>query len=303
MKRLLEYRVVILVMALAALFGLGYLAAALRHIEFHAPQPLGFDVHFSGQSAGGGGGLEMPFWKVILFVLAIMALLALVMFLLDPELRKRLLLRLIRLAGLAAVCWLLVSRTLGQQAQENTEAAAPPAGGGAAFSSGNAVYVPPQVAPWLIYGLSFGLALLLVLVGWWVYRLRRKKAAAAPLEALAGIARETLDGLADGRNWEDAIVQCYVRMNRVVSAQRGLVRQLGMTPTEFATRMEQAGLPGEAIRTLTRLFEQVRYGGQASSAEDRNLAVAALSAILRTCGNADDELGVLRYEGNRFSSN
>jgi hypothetical protein len=48
--------------------------------------------------------------------------------------------------------------------------------------------------------------------------------------------------------------------------------------------MERAGLPGEAVRTLTRLFEGVRYGRKTTSRAERDLASAALSAILHDCG-------------------
>ena len=79
-------------------------------------------------------------------------------------------------------------------------------------------------------------------------------------------------------------MRAYVRMNEAVSSARGLVRQPAATPSEFSARMEQAGLPGEAARALTGLFEQVRYGGQSASPQDRDLAAAALNAILRACG-------------------
>jgi hypothetical protein len=122
------------------------------------------------------------------------------------------------------------------------------------------------------------------LIGWFIYTRRPKLGQALSMAEIAGIAREAREGLQEGQDWDDAIVRCYVRMNEIVTQERGLVRQLGNTPAEFALRMERAGLPGEAVRTLTRLFEGVRYGGKTTSPAERDLAAAALSAILHYCG-------------------
>ncbi len=105
------------------------------------------------------------------------------------------------------------------------------------------------------------------------------------MDQIANIARQTLKGLEEGQPWDDIIVACYVKMTRVVEQERGLLRQVAMTPAEFALKLERAGLPGEAVRTLTHLFEEVRYGArQQASREQRDLAVASLHAILRACG-------------------
>jgi len=82
-------------------------------------------------------------------------------------------------------------------------------------------------------------------------------------------------------------VQAYIRMNEVVVAERGLIRQPGSTPSEFAHRMERIGLPAEAVRALTGLFEGVRYGAKTSSPAERDLAAAALKAILHHCGRKE----------------
>jgi hypothetical protein len=145
-------------------------------------------------------------------------------------------------------------------------------------------FSPPQVNPWVGFLTSFAITLGLVALAWFIASRRPKKRPVPILVDLAGIAREALADLESGQNWDDAIVAAYVRMNEVVTEERGLIRQPGTTPSEFAVRMEQAGLPGEAARVLTRLFEQVRYGGQTSTRQERDLAAAALSAILRACG-------------------
>ena len=80
------------------------------------------------------------------------------------------------------------------------------------------------------------------------------------------------------------ILDSYFRMSRAVQKWRGLARHQAMTPSEFAARLEQAGLPGEAVRGLTRLFESVRYGEHKSTPDEINEAVTCLSAILHHCG-------------------
>ncbi len=281
---MLEYRAVILFMALIGLIGLGYLAAGLRTIKFHEPEPLGFDFGGAAQQAGFGAAPDIPLWQVIVLAAILTALFILIMLLVDPETRKRLLWTLFRFAlTFVALGWVMEHVALKQAAPE--EAGGPPA----AFNGLNVpgdtslVYVPSQVSLWLVFGVGLALAFLFMLVGWVLYR-RFQKKPFAPLTEIAGIARRAIDDLGDGHSWDEAIVQCYVRMNQVVTAQRGLIRKANVTPSEFAIRMERSGLPGEAARTLTRLFEQVRYGGMTPTQDDRNLALTALNAILRACG-------------------
>ena len=73
-------------------------------------------------------------------------------------------------------------------------------------------------------------------------------------------------------------------MSDVVGDRKRLQRDTAMTPTEFANRLEQAGLPGDAVRRLTRLFEGVRYGGHKAGPQETNEAVACLTTILHYCG-------------------
>jgi hypothetical protein len=76
-------------------------------------------------------------------------------------------------------------------------------------------------------------------------------------------------------------------MSEVVQTRRGLQRQHDLTASEFAVRLEQAGLPGEAVRRLTRLFEAARYGGRNASREEMVEAVSCLSMVLHACGETE----------------
>jgi hypothetical protein len=117
--------------------------------------------------------------------------------------------------------------------------------------------------------------------GWTRYAwLNTKK----PLDEIAKIARSSLNDLSSGRNSSDVIINCYLRMSDVVSDKRHLYRATAMTPHEFALHLEQAGLPGDAVKRLTRLFEGVRYGAIKSGPQDINEAISCLRTILHYCG-------------------
>jgi hypothetical protein len=106
------------------------------------------------------------------------------------------------------------------------------------------------------------------------------------MDKIAIIARKSLNELSSGRESTDVIMNCYYRMSDVVSNTRNINRGDSMTPTEFASRLEMAGFPPDSVRTLTRLFETVRYGGYKSDTKMVNEAVACLTSILHYCGEA-----------------
>lgn len=140
--------------------------------------------------------------------------------------------------------------------------------------------------------LNYLVSLLIVLgvlfLVWKSYRLWQmiNQRLANPLHDLARIARSSLRDLSDGRETTDVIMNCYFRMSDVVSDKKNLQRGISMTPQEFAYRLEEAGLPGDAVRRLTRLFESVRYGVRRAGPKDVNEAVACLTTILQYCGEA-----------------
>jgi membrane associated rhomboid family serine protease len=288
MKKLFSSKLFIVLLAFGGLIALLLLSAALRDFTFRPPEP--FSLNF-----GHSGPLQLPtrpeeaipLWKLLLFGALLFFIFLVLLLLLDPETRKLLLKKLFRFVLTMLAIWIALQYAYKNGSLEQTvdmltgtgqnipqQADAPPL----------PEYVPPQINPWVVFGVSFGVALVLVLVGWWIYTRRPRPEQSISLDEIAGIAREARAGLQDGGDWDNAIVRCYVRMNEVVTNERGLVRQLGSTPAEFALHLERAGLPGEAVRTLTRLFEGVRYGGQKTSPVDRDMASAALSAILHYCG-------------------
>ena len=287
MKRLLGIKGIIIFLAAGGLVALALLSAVLRDFNFRPSQPISYSFEQESFSLAPGMLVEIPAWKFLLLGGLLLLIYITLLLLLDPEARKRALLKLFRFLMTLVAIWILLDYAYKRgnlQTLLNLTPVEQSLGSPGITTSSIPEYVPPVVQPWLVYLVSFGIGLLLVLVFWFVYSRRPRPQAAFSLETIAGLARDALDGLQDGHNWDDAILLCYVRMNEVVGAERGITRPADATPAEFALRMERAGLPREAVRTLTRLFESVRYGGKTSSIEERDLAVAALNAILRSCG-------------------
>ena len=108
-----------------------------------------------------------------------------------------------------------------------------------------------------------------------------------PLDEIAAAARSSLRDLSAGCDWEDSILRCYEHMTVVVSRKRGFNREVYITPSEFASYLEGAGLPSHAVRRLTDLFESVRYGARGSGPREVAEAADCLREVLHYCGEAE----------------
>ncbi len=293
MRSFFQRKLWIVLLAALALGALTVLALSLDNIPFNEAQ------HFIRSSATEAPPIsahdvndawaDVPFWKQIIVWGLITLMVLLVALLISPDLRKRLLKMLFRVVvTVAAIFFVLrhygprllalqqLATDLGQQAQPVDGQPLPP-------------FQPPQVSPMFSYLVSFAFALLWIAVMWGLYRGWKKYLALntkKPLDELARIARSSLHDLSSGRDSTDVIVNCYLRMSDVVADKRQLKREIAMTPQEFALRLERAGLPGDAVRRLTRLFEMVRYGDRRSAPKDITEAVSCLNTILQYCGEA-----------------
>ena len=209
--------------------------------------------------------------------------------LLSPEMRKKLFRIAVRVAVTCLALYILFTRypeVLAQIGSVFTRAA-----NGPAPSANNSVplpaFTPPPSVSWASYLVSFGIAALLVFLAWKLYSAWKEfNPAASSMGRLAKIARASLRDLSSGRDSTDVIMNCYYRMSDVISDKKNISRTVSMTPNEFALHLEQAGLPADAVRRLTRLFESARYGGRKSDSVSVNEAVACLTTILHHCGEA-----------------
>jgi hypothetical protein len=200
---------------------------------------------------------------------------------LSPEARKRVLLTILRV-GLTAWAILYALTKFRPEGIFGDEAPVAGLEGGSQVVVPPPPYTPPIIPAWVNYFVSLLVVLVFAGIGFWLYRLLRPSR--HQFQSLARAARTALKDLSAGRDWDDTVIRCYARMSEAVDQERGLHRQQAMTPQEFASRLEQAGLPSEPVRRLTRLFEKARYGGRKSSREDVNEAVTCLTAILHAVG-------------------
>jgi hypothetical protein len=291
MRRFFSQKRFVLFLSVLSLVTLVLLASGLHSVQFRAGRALGraesetvrFSVDRALQAI-----TDVPVWKQVIFWVLLFLIVLLVSSILSPEIRKRLLRSFI---GFALATWAIVylvqnnllvfpdlSSQLERRAADSAAEALPP------FPE----FSPPDVPSWANFLISLGIILALLAIAWglvrWWQRISYLRSLAKPLDDLAAIAQSSLDDLAAGQDWDDVIVSCYARMSAAVSRRRGLIRQEAMTAAEFARRLERAGLPGDPVRRLTRLFESVRYGDKKSSQNEINEAVSCLTAILHHCG-------------------
>ncbi|HET9910153.1 MAG TPA: DUF4129 domain-containing protein [Anaerolineales bacterium] len=294
MRSFLENRRLILVFSILTLSALTVLAIGLGNVPFRDAQRFGSVIERGNLGIDTQSLLtsfaEIPIWQSVVMWLLLLIMIVLVSVLLSPELRKALIRSIIRVAVTYWAFYIVATRYREALAQMMSDGQA--LSGSIPYTFGGTpppAFVPPQTISLTSYLVSFGIAVLLVLFAWKMFKVWQEHNAVnanLPLNKIAGIARSSLNDLTSGRNSTDVIMNCYFRMSDVVENKRNLSRSKSMTPAEFATRLEQGGLPSDAVQRLTRLFERVRYGGHRSGTSDVNEAVACLTTILNHCGEA-----------------
>ena len=290
MRRFFAQKRFILILSVVSLIILFLLASSLREVGFQAGRPLGRAESQTIQVSVERTIREIvdvPLWKQAIFWALLFLLFLLVASVLSPEVRKRLLrMFLVFAVSFWAIFYLV----------QNNLLTLPDLSMGAGAVAGTAAedipplpeFAPPDLPDWVNYLISLGVVVLLLILAWglsrWWRRLNSLRISPDALDDLAAIARSSLDDLVAGQDWDDVIIGCYARMSAAVSHRHGLKRKEAMTPAEFARRLERAGLPGDPVHRLTRLFEAVRYGARKSSQSEIDEATDCLQAILRSCG-------------------
>jgi len=147
--------------------------------------------------------------------------------------------------------------------------------------------------PPLLVTLGIGIVLVTIVVAaaWLLWRRLRWR---QPLDRLAEQAQSTITEIEAGGNFTDAIIECYVGMCHVLRRERRIVRAEGMTPREFATRLEQFGLAGRQAQQLTRLFEKVRYGTAVPTAQDKREAINCLEAMVTATSKPSSQIATVK---------
>lgn len=267
------------------------LASSLHDVHFRPGQPFSSGEYLESPDFLPGLSnqiVEIPLWKALLFWVIICVDILLFLYLLPADVRKRLLRQAIRFAITILVLFLAFRYHLIKLPPLSLDAPARASGTGTSSNSLPVLptYQPPEIAPWVIYLISMGTLVVILMLLWLGYRWweRSRRRSMTTLSAIAGVARSSMADLMAGREWTDVIIRSYVRMGEVVNTRRGVRRAPATTPREFARRLEDAGLPADAVRRLTGLFESARYGVDRSSQSDVDEALACLGSILRACG-------------------
>jgi hypothetical protein len=283
--------------ALAALL---LLIAGLPRVELDPGVPFAQILQFLIEQLGLGeqrmprgvgttdGGLLLDIYRIIFFVALAAFPIAIILIIMDPDLRKRVLRSTIRVLIIMALLLMILRNELtqsdevpmeplegipGQNMGELGEAYAPD------------TFAPETVSPWIERGLSLALALLVAaVIVVIVIRARRNRLESETLlEDIAFQARTALESIERGSNLRNVVQRCYAEMIRVVREQRGLRRDRAVTAREFTDYLIDAQLPRQPVNRLTALFERARYSDAATTAEDEEEALQSLRAIILAC--------------------
>lgn len=285
-----RFRVISL--TILAVLALAALAAGLNQAVFSP----GSDYWFgSGEMGDGvatlleGEAGESPLLPYVGWFGTIMVLLlpvGLTLYIIKPELRKRLLSFFIQGMVLVLFATLLSSISEGirdssilQPPQEETAVEGGEVAAGEALPE-EGVPAPARapVPDWLVAAASALAAGLLLVVG---RKLQKRIFKPNPLKQLGLDAEEALQSIRRGGDLRDTIRRCYFEMSQTLREEHSLQRNQAMTAREFERLLEESGLPRLHVQQLTRLFEGVRYGGKTPSDADERLAVDCLSSIVQ----------------------
>jgi hypothetical protein len=283
-----QHKTRILIFLGLALVGMLLLAASLSRVQFKPGIPFSLGSQPFNASSGnqelGGGDIFLWLFRGFMALLVVGFVIYVIASLLSPEGRRRLLANLL-LLGLI----LLVASLIKPPADNNSGQQTPPQSPQQPFSDlGNsqptATFVP-NTPPWLVTATSVGLAVLVTVtvVGMFWFWQRRRTEAPTTLERLEREARQAVDALQAGADVSDVVIRCYLQMSQVLQEERGIRRDIAMTPREFESLLTVRGLPSKPVERLTDLFEAARYGHQPSGAYEERIALASLNAIIDFC--------------------
>lgn len=279
-------RTALLLLALAAVI-VALLAMSLPRLTLAPGEPFKLADQSGAQGESGVAESALIGWLFRGAVALVVALFPvyIVYSLMSKEGRRRLLLNILLLALFLFVADRLPKQELKQDSESQEITAVNPNELGSGDGLPVSVFdeTPPPWVTLAVILLGAGLLVALLAAAYWVYQQRSRPLVDAHLEALAEAAQQTVTAIHAGGDLKTSVIACYREMSRVVQEQRGIARDVAMTPREFEDVLIRQGLPGESVRTLTRLFESVRYGSIATGGREEAQAVACLTEIAAAC--------------------
>lgn len=285
---------------------LALLAMSLQTVALSPGEPFALEQQSSGFGASGVSSSNLFAWLTRGAVAITLILLPfyIIYSLMSKSGRRRLLANVIVLLLVLLIADQLRQRMAELQPAEDQQGIMDQA----AQEVGEAIPVsefPEEPPAWLTVAvILIGAALLVAVaaIALYIYRSRTQFRPIPQYEALAEAAQQTIAAIQTGGDLKASVIACYREMSRVVQEQRGISRDVTMTPREFEDVLVGKGLPGDAVRTLTRLFESVRYGSAADGARETEQAIAALTEIADYCGSfssiSSANTGAAAYAGH-----
>lgn len=266
------------------------LSISLPGLKFQPGQPISFGTPppaVSGLPQVGGSDFYVWLLKGLLALGIILLPIYILISLFSPEGRRRLLVQLAGFFLLIAAFWFLSNRS--NPAPQISPAST------AGLPSQPVLTPPPPLPPFVArsstgaeWGIMLGLAALIAIAVLLIYRTywqREIHTPAGPLDRLAREAQGAVNALAAGEDIRDVVLRSYYQMSRVLDEERGIRREVAMTPHEFLHTLTSKGIPNEPVRELTLLFEEVRYGSRRPGKPEEQRAIASLQAIINYCKN------------------
>jgi hypothetical protein len=221
-------------------------------------------------------------------VILILAFAYLVISIFDKNARRRLLKDLLRIVVLFILLQLFVNNW--QESLEQGEFETQPSGLLDPSELSGEIVAPsifeanPQ--PWMFPLIAVIAAVVLALITFGVLLLltRRFRVEQPRYLNIANNAQKALDEIKEDRSeFSDVIIRCYAEMSQTLADEKDIQRSKAMTTHEFEQDLLSRGFPARPVQQLTKLFEQVRYGHQQTSDNEKHVAMQALSDIIVFC--------------------
>jgi Domain of unknown function (DUF4129) len=271
--------------ALALLF---VLAASVSDLQLLGAQPFAIptgQLQVGATPALAGGEIFLLVMRVLIALSLLSLPLYIIMSILTSEGRRRLLRHLITLGALMLMLYALrqadirlpvLEQDRGARRAQNAESATTPLPEAVFdnYPSDNTVLAVTVAVSFVLVLLAAGLIAAVI---------RSRRAQPSALDELAQDAQQAIDALKSGGALEETIQRCYRNMCEVVQRERRVERGIAVTPSEFELSLLKAGMPQQAVHQLTRLFEDIRYGGKQSGEREQRLAIDSLQAIVDAC--------------------
>lgn len=288
-------RSVLLILGLA-IIAIVILMISLPGFHLVGGEPLPFDtaviVPFMGSDVVLPGG-NVLFWIIRGFMaLMIVGLPIYIIYcLLTPQGRRRLLAEVI-IVGVMIFLLDRIARNLQEQPKKEETAQSSEAPYQQSPSSGTGSSPSEQfeanTPEWLVWTVSIVAAVLMTglvaFVVWFYYKRHYQRL--TPVDRLAREAVRAADALKGGEDFKNTIIRCYYQMSQIIYAERGIRRDIAMTPSEFELALVEKGIPKEPIQFLTRIFEDVRYGKKQPAKGEEEKAIWFLTVIAEASKNS-----------------